>query len=190
MMKLLIKLFRILIWLPYQIYRFVFGYPQEPVIGKAETIKMLTAHDCETVAIMNATGGYIKYYEVEDALLRIPCLGPLQDPLFGNPWNVKIALETLGYNVENIEPKDIKIEDEVIILLHGAEINESFTSHVFHQHWVAHSRFTPVNEWHFGCSSKVTMSLEDITKRWSCNLYPSCFRITLKYGGTQDDSIS
>lgn len=142
-----------------------------------------TAYDCETVAILSALysreskdNAQVLYDNINRALLRCECLGWLQNPLYGNPWNVRCALEELGYKVENIDPKDIKDNDKAIMLIHLN--NDSLVNHILFQHWIAYGG---KNRWHFGDGVMFHELSDDMVKKyWSCRVYPTCYVIRKK----------
>lgn len=171
--------FHRMIWkIPFKRYSRFQKFPkveQSDWQGK-KTYLMQTRYDCETVAIMNATEGRFSYKSIEKALRRVTHIGFVENPLFGNPWNVEKALNELGIMVEEIKPAEIKRNDSVIILLHECKMTENPFRHIFFQHWIAHSPDTETNEWHYGNGIKI-IEMPELIRRWSCLVYPKCFRI-------------
>lgn len=152
---------------------------------------MTTDYDCETVAIMTETYGLEDVYEkdendanyyrkceydrINNALLRCECLGWLQNPIYGNPWNVKIALEELGYVVENVEPKDIDSADMSIILIHWYT---GGLKHLLFQHWISH---ICGDSWNFGDGQTHIVDKDQLERYWRCRLYATCYRFRKKH---------
>jgi len=142
---------------------------------------MTTNYDCENIAILTALYGSgnnldffqlcKKYTEISNALLRCECLEWFQNPIYGNPWNVRCALEQLGCHVENVHPDDIKDNDDAIILIHW---RTGGVGHVLMQHWISHIYG---NKWNFGDGAVHTVDREQMVRYWKCRLYSTCYRI-------------
>ena len=161
-------------------------YNRSNITGRNHYV-MNTDYDCETVAIMTETYGLedvfekdendanyyrkCEYDRVNNALLRCDCLGWLQNPIYGNPWNVRITLEELGYIVENVEPKDIDSADMSIILIHW---HTGGLKHLLFQHWISHIYG---DSWNFGDGHTHTVDKEQLERYWRCRLYATCYRI-------------
>lgn len=85
--------------------------------------------DCEVAAIATACG--IDYEKAKKALGWRDLPGGLENPIFGNPWNLYRALIVLGFWKKSLEPSDLftgRAEPGKTILL----VKKSFTQ----QHWV------------------------------------------------------
>jgi hypothetical protein len=139
---------------------------------------MNTSYDCETIAIMTEICNrreiaelYSIYDRINKALLRCECLGWFQNPIYGNPWNVRCALEELGYEVENIHPDELKEDDNSIILIHW---RTGGMGHVLMQHWISHIYG---DRWNFGDGAVHTVDREQMIRYWKCRLYSTCYRI-------------
>ena len=78
------------------------------------------------------------YGNIDKSLFRLRWLGWFQDPLYGNPWNVKAAVEQLGYKVERIDPEELTLNDHAILLIHWYSWQESHTRHILYQHWIGY----------------------------------------------------
>jgi len=138
------KLYRFILSVFYSIFS-RFNPPLPPFVlsflnPRHPTYKQRTSHDCENVAIINALQLKDKesYENIDRALFRLRWLGWFQDPLYGNPWNVKAAVEQLGYKVERIDPEELTLNDHAILLIHWYSWQESHTRHILYQHWIGY----------------------------------------------------
>lgn len=143
---------------------------------------MNTDYDCENIAIMTEICNHTEiaelyniYDTINRALLRCECLGFIQNPIYGNPLNVRCALEELGYDVEKIHPNEIEDNDTVILLMHWYT---SGIKHLLYQHWIGHIKG---DNWNFGDGlTGHFLSKVQLERYWKCRLYATCYRIKPK----------
>lgn len=147
---------------------------------------MQSDYDCENIAIMSALyhndTNNVDYYQmcrrysrISKALLRCECLGFIQNPLYGNPLNVRCALEELGYDVEKIHPNEIEENDSVILLMHWYT---GGLKHLLYQHWIGHIK---CDNWNFGDGlTGHVLSKVQLERYWKCRIYATCYRIKQK----------
>lgn len=95
-------------------------------------VPMKEDRDCHVAAI--ATACDVNYDTAKKALSHVDLLGPLESPVFSNPWNLYRALLCLGFWKRNITLSDLLEGNckpgKTIILLHMPE------SPTLQQHWV------------------------------------------------------
>lgn len=134
------------------------------------TNKQQTEYDCETIAISYALS--IDYDEVDNALNRMKWLMWLQNPIIGNPWNVKRALRKLNVEYENITVDEIKPEDTIIALIHY----DTFPSfkHIFNQHWICKK---PFELWNWGNGYYYKFRDRQLRNYTDCRLYRNILRV-------------
>lgn len=187
MLYLLWKLIRIIILKPLFIWlsRYNRHYTDLKTIkhndGKCLYV-MNTDYDCETVAIMTEICNrteiaelYDIYDRINSALLRCECLGFIQNPLYGNPLNVRCAFEELGYEVENTEPNQLSDSDKAIVLIHWYT---GGIKHILFQHWISR---VGQNIWWFGYGNNAQQIDDAQMERFmKCRLYRICYRIKEK----------
>ena len=143
---------------------------------------MNTDYDCENIAIMTEICNHTEiaelysiYDRINKALLRCECLGFIQNPIYGNPLNVRCALEELGYNVEKIHPREIKEDDSVILLMHWYT---GGIKHLLYQHWIGYIKG---DNWNFGDGLMGhVLSEVQLERYWKSRLYATCYRIKSK----------
>ena len=147
---------------------------------------MQSDYDCENIAIMstlyhNDTNN-VDYYQmcrrysrISKALLRCECLGFIQNPLYGNPLNVRCALEELGYDVENVNPNELSDTDNAIVLIHWYT---GGIKHILFQHWIGRVGH---NLWCFGDGINAhQIDSAQMERFMKCRLYRICYRIKEK----------
>lgn len=104
-------------------------------------VLMRNSTDCEIPVIANACD--VTYEQAKAALSWRNLFGPLENPVFGNPWNLYRALIKLGFWKKNITLNDLLAgraePGKTIVLIHNPK--KPFTS----QHWVT---------WHGRCADK------------------------------------
>lgn len=94
-----------------------------------QTVLMRRGTDCEVAALATALG--ITWEQARDLLSWRDLPGPLENPVFGNPWNLYRALIRAGYWKYNITLADLlngRCEPGKTIVL----VKKSTTQ----QHWV------------------------------------------------------
>lgn len=179
---MLIRLYRYFLAFIYRIFH-CFNPSLPPVTlsflnTRHPTYKQRTPYDCENAAIINALSlkDPASYDNIEKSLLRLRFLGCLQNPIYGNPWNVKAALEDMGYKVEKIDPDTLSLNDRAIILIHWYDWEDDRISHILYQHWIGYEN----GYLHMGDGDVVAFHSFDIDKKYPSPFGSWCYRITSK----------
>jgi hypothetical protein len=91
--------------------------------------------DCHNAAIATACG--VSYEQASKATRHIDLPGPLESPVFSNPWNLYRALVNLGFWKRNINLTALLKGDfepmRTIVLVHDPD------NPLFQQHWTVHA---------------------------------------------------
>ncbi len=113
----------------------ILGFPNTEV-REEPYVAMRESRDCHVAAV--ATACDVSYDTARKALWHWDLPFWLESPIFSNPWNVKRAIESLGFEVD----ESLTVEDliknkaptkRVIVLVHNPE---SWLSALWMQHWV------------------------------------------------------
>ncbi len=140
------------------------------------TYRMRTEYDCENAAIINALS--LKdpndYKIINTRLYRLRWIGCLQNPLYGNPWNVKAALEDMGYTVTECDPDNLSLNDRAIILIHWYDWEDDRIRHILYQHWIGYEN----GYLHMGDGDVVPLKSLDIDKKYPSPFGSYCFKIS------------
>ena len=92
-------------------------------------VLMREERDCHVAAI--ATACQVTYEEAAKALNHVDLPGPLESPIFSNPWNLYRALIKLGFWKKNITWSMLAdsqaLPDETIVLVKDSQLA---------QHWI------------------------------------------------------
>jgi hypothetical protein len=96
---------------------------------------MREKRDCHNAAIATACG--VSYEQASKATRHIDLPGPLESPVFSNPWNLYRALLNLGYWKRNVTLTDLLTGNftpmKTIVLVHDPD------DPLFSQHWTVHA---------------------------------------------------
>jgi len=179
---MLVRIYRYFLKLLYKLFsRFNGKLPPIKLVflnQRHPTYKMRTEYDCENAAIINALSlkDTDSYDKIEAALLRLRWLGWLQNPMYGNPWNVKASLEELGYCVDRVDPDELSLNDRAIILIHWDNWEDDRVAHILNQHWIAYEN----GMLHMGDGDVVSLRSVDLAKKYPSPFGSWCYKITVR----------
>lgn len=135
-------------------------------------VPMKEDRDCHVAAI--ATACDVDYDTAKKALSHVDLLGPLESPIFSNPWNLYRALLNLGYWKRNITLADLLTGNfapmKTIVLIHYPD------NPLLQQHWVVHAGISKAGNhimlW--GDGDKPHLISPDRLKEYMLKAWPNC----------------
>lgn len=133
-----------------------------------KVVKMRYDTDCEVA--MLATECKLSWETVRNALNWKQLKYGLENPFFGNPYNVYLALIKLGFWKQNINWKQLQTDIECCVLIHFPE--EPYLK----QHWIVrHHIDSDGNHYcYFGKSNDFTVISNHKMKKLFLSGYPNC----------------
>lgn len=131
-------------------------------------VKMKYDTDCEVAMVATECG--VSWETAKDALNWKDLISGLENPLFGNPYNVYLALIKLGFWKQNINWKQLQEDVRCCVLIHFPE------EPTLKQHWIVrHHIDEDKNHYcYFGKSDDFTVISNYKMKKLFLSGYPNC----------------
>ena len=124
--------------------------------------------DCEVAMIATACG--VSYETACKAIGWKDLPSELENPIYGNPYNVYCALLKLGFWKQNINWKQLQNDGEICVLIHYPK------NPIMMQHWIVrHHVDKDLNHYcYFGKSDDFTVITNSEMKKLFLSGYPNC----------------